>query len=90
MYLLQLPLATIFLVSLVCAENTYYTIWPKDSADKETNHKITDDLNKRIGEDNIYASQSATIGYLFWNQQLSEDDLKHYREFPGVSILFDS
>lgn len=89
MYLLHLLLTAVSLAFVVRAEDTYYTIWPKDSADKEGNRKIADDLKDRIGADKIYASQSATIGFLFWNQQLSEDDVKYYRDFPGVSVSFD-
>ncbi len=90
MYSLHLPLVAVFLLSLVCADNTYYTIWPKDSSDKEANNRIRDDLNSRIGTDKIYASESATLGFLFWNQQLSADDVKHYADFPGVSPPFCS
>ncbi len=88
MFSLHIPLIAILLVSLVCAEDTYYTIWPKDSSDFETNNKIRDDLNKEVGVDKIYASESATIGFLFWYQQLNAELKDHYSNFPGVSPLF--
>ena len=85
---IQAPLFAIFLVSLVCADNTYYTIWPKDSSDSGTNKAINDELNLKVGTKNIYASESATIGFLFWYQQLSSDLVDHFSNWPGVSSSF--
>lgn len=80
------PFFAFLLVSLAYADNTYYTIWPKDSADAVTNKAISDELNRKVGSKNIYASESATIGYLFWYQQLSPDLVDHFSKWPGVSF----
>jgi len=87
MFSLHIPLIAILLAWHVCAEDTYYAIWPKDSSDFETNNKIRDDLNGKVGVDKIYASESATIGFLYWYQQLNAELLDHYSKFPGVSSL---
>ena len=68
------------------AASQWYSIWPKDIADKDKNQKITDDLTSRIGGDNVHVSKSG-LGNHYWYALLSDDDKKRYDVFDGVSGL---
>lgn len=65
------------------AAGNWYSIWPKDITATDKNQKITDDLNSRIGNDNVHVSKSG-LGNHYWYALLSDDDKQHYGGFDGV------
>ena len=72
----------IFIVGANAADK-WYSIWPKDIADKEKNQKITDDLTSRIGGGNLHVSKSG-LGNHYWYALLSDEDKQRYDTFDGV------
>lgn len=82
------PLLIIFLVSLVCADNKRYAIWPKDSTDTNGNNIITQNINSRVAQSDIYASESATLGFLFWSAPLTDGDVTFFSNLDSVSSQY--
>lgn len=84
MYSLDIQLIVLLFASVICADNTFYTIWPRNSNDFATNNGIADDLANEVGVENIYASESASIGYLYWYAPLSEQFKNDFSSREGV------
>jgi len=47
MYYLHIPFFAIFLAAFVCADPTYYTIWPRNSPDLDTNKGVANALDSQ-------------------------------------------
>ncbi len=79
-----LLISSLFTISVL--GDTYYTIFPKDNGDTDTNTGITNDLYGRVDRTKCYRSQSETLGTWYWFAPLSDDDLAHFKSAPGVCI----
>ncbi|KAG8529632.1 uncharacterized protein KY384_005112 [Bacidia gigantensis] len=80
-----------FLISTLCAVSvlgdTYYTIFPKDNGDANTNLAITNDLYGRVDKNKCFHSKSETLGTWYWFAPLSDDDLAHFKTAAGVRSI---
>ena len=86
---MKLPIYTL-LISSLCAVSVlgdnYYTIFPKNNGDKDTNLATTNDLYGRVDKNKCFQSQSETLGTWYWFAPLSDADLAHFKSAAGVCI----